>query len=481
MNPPKVFISYSWEPVDNKVKTIALAERLVTNGVDVVIDVWDLKEGQDKYRFMERMVNSPEISRVLIICNKVYKDKADLRKGGVGSESMIISDKIYSNAEQTKFLPIIFEKNQDNKPYLPTYVSSLIYIDLSDEEYFENEYEKLLRNLFEKPIYEKPKLGSPPIFLISDEKPTKNHAKISTIKNSLINEKKYTEELILDYFNTVIEDLKSNVIDLNHLTDEIDEVVLKKISELRSTKDEFLELVKIVSRYSKDKLPLFHKFFEKGLDFLISQETFRYPSGTLGAFKNDHYYFIFYELFLSTSCLLFEKDFFNELAYLLHTPFVVFSESKKDYLNLKFVNLSCGAQSLNQYRIQRLKLNSVNGTTQLILERSKGIFKNEYSVQNADKLLYYVSCINAEFNQSRIWFPFTCTFSSSEFIVFKKLKSTIHFNLFKKVLNVESKEELVTKLKNVAQNRIDEKIDRYNYQFEYLEHLIDIDKICMNP
>ena len=189
MNPPKVFISYSWEPVDNKVKTIALAERLVTNGVDVVIDVWDLKEGQDKYKFMEKMVNSPEISRVLIICNKVYKDKADLRKGGVGSESMVISDKIYSNAEQTKFLPIIFEKNQDNKPYLPTYVSSLIYIDLSDEEYFENEYEKLLRNLFEKPIYEKPKLGSPPVFLISDEKPTKNLAKISTIKNSLINEK----------------------------------------------------------------------------------------------------------------------------------------------------------------------------------------------------------------------------------------------------------------------------------------------------
>jgi hypothetical protein len=61
MNPPKVFISYSWEPVDNKVKTIALAERLVTNGVDVVIDVWDLKEGQDKYKFMEKMVNSPEI------------------------------------------------------------------------------------------------------------------------------------------------------------------------------------------------------------------------------------------------------------------------------------------------------------------------------------------------------------------------------------------------------------------------------------
>ena len=49
---------------------INLAERLVSDGIDVIIDKWYLKEGQDKYNFMETMVKSPDISRVLIILDK---------------------------------------------------------------------------------------------------------------------------------------------------------------------------------------------------------------------------------------------------------------------------------------------------------------------------------------------------------------------------------------------------------------------------
>jgi len=36
---------------------------------------WNLAEGQDKYQFMEQMINNPEVKRVLIICNKEYADK----------------------------------------------------------------------------------------------------------------------------------------------------------------------------------------------------------------------------------------------------------------------------------------------------------------------------------------------------------------------------------------------------------------------
>ena len=91
MNPsldtPKVFISYSWKPTVNKQKTIDLAERMINDGVNVIIDVWNLVEGQDKYQYMEQMVTDAEIKRVLLICNKDYKEKADQKKGGVGTES----------------------------------------------------------------------------------------------------------------------------------------------------------------------------------------------------------------------------------------------------------------------------------------------------------------------------------------------------------------------------------------------------------
>lgn len=43
---PKVFISYSWSSDE---LVLDLAKRLVAHGVDVVLDKWDLKEGNDKF------------------------------------------------------------------------------------------------------------------------------------------------------------------------------------------------------------------------------------------------------------------------------------------------------------------------------------------------------------------------------------------------------------------------------------------------
>lgn len=56
---PKVFISYSWTTAVHEDWVLTLATRLMENGVDVVLDKWDLKEGQDIYAFIESMVNSP--------------------------------------------------------------------------------------------------------------------------------------------------------------------------------------------------------------------------------------------------------------------------------------------------------------------------------------------------------------------------------------------------------------------------------------
>ena len=109
---PKVFISYSWS---SDAMVLELAQRLVAHGVDVVLDKWDLKEGQDKYAFMERSVNDPDITKVLIICDKKYAQKANDRTGGVGDETVIISSEIYGNMNQEKFIPVIAEKDEEEK------------------------------------------------------------------------------------------------------------------------------------------------------------------------------------------------------------------------------------------------------------------------------------------------------------------------------------------------------------------------------
>lgn len=61
---PKVFISYSWSSPQHEQWALDLAERLSGDGVVVVLDKWDLKEGQDEHVFMEQMVNDADITSV---------------------------------------------------------------------------------------------------------------------------------------------------------------------------------------------------------------------------------------------------------------------------------------------------------------------------------------------------------------------------------------------------------------------------------
>ena len=111
----------------------------MSQGSDVILDKWDLKEGHDAHAFMEKMVTDPDITKVILVCDKVYVDKADGRSGGVGTEAQIISGEIYAKQAQDKFVAVVTERDETGRAYLPAYYRSRIYIDLSDpSKYSEN-------------------------------------------------------------------------------------------------------------------------------------------------------------------------------------------------------------------------------------------------------------------------------------------------------------------------------------------------------
>ena len=126
--PPKLFISYSWTTPDHVNWVIRLAEDLRENGIEVILDKWDLREGQGSHAFMEKMVTYPEIKKVLLICDKEYVAKADDRTGGVGTETQIITPEIYEKQDQTKFVAVVTERNEAGKPYTPAFYGSRIFI-----------------------------------------------------------------------------------------------------------------------------------------------------------------------------------------------------------------------------------------------------------------------------------------------------------------------------------------------------------------
>ena len=110
---PKVFISYAWGSEDYRLKVRSFATDLMENGIDVLLDQWSLKEGNDTYAYMESCVTDESVTNVIILLDPTYSKKADDRKGGVGTETQIISPEIYGKVTQEKFIPVVFERDDN--------------------------------------------------------------------------------------------------------------------------------------------------------------------------------------------------------------------------------------------------------------------------------------------------------------------------------------------------------------------------------
>jgi len=156
---PVVFISYAWEI---KPRAQALANRLMSDGVEVVADFFEVKLGNNLTAFMQRLVNDQTIEKVLVLCDKTYQEKADGFKGGVGTEATIISPELYGKVNQTKFIGVVMERDSSGKPYLPTMLKPNLFVDLSDPDQELQEYRKLVKELWGVPVVQKPMLGERP-------------------------------------------------------------------------------------------------------------------------------------------------------------------------------------------------------------------------------------------------------------------------------------------------------------------------------
>lgn len=479
INAPKIFISYSWKPIQNKQKVLRLAERLTSDGVHVILDDWDLKEGQDKYTFMEQMVNNPDVKRVLLICNKEYAEKANQKKGGVGIESLIVSDDIYSKADQTKFIPIVFEYGADGKPCVPTFVKTRIFIDLSNEDIFEDNYEILLRNIFEKPASKRPPLGTIPAYLESEDPiflPTAH--KVSTIKNALINERKNAPLLIKDYLETFVLGVGTFDIKDDELTaTNYDEVILKRIEDLVVLRNDFIDFIEVYTTHSLViDSELLHRFFEKLIEHNLNNDNRDYPSNTLGYLKSDSRKFFYYELFLTFTALLLEKERFEELAYVLQTPFIVEYKNRGEMMELSFTEFRQFVSTLNEHRNKKYNMNRVSVTADTIKQRATEKIKFEKLVE-ADILLYYISLLfphkNSYFNN---WFPETSCYRSYRPAILSKSISERYFNKIKVLFGVNNKQELVARVDEIIKNNEDN-IQRGYYNIPNIKVGLRIDDI----
>jgi len=156
----KIFISYSWDSDEHKEWVLSLANKLISDGIDVILDQYELKLGKSLTHFMESSVI--ESDRVLIIMTENYKTKADQRKGGVGYEYSIINSDVYKNQLEHKFIPVLRAGTFESST--PIFLKPYVALDMSAEEKLKTKYEELLRELYNEPSLKKPQQGEKPSF-----------------------------------------------------------------------------------------------------------------------------------------------------------------------------------------------------------------------------------------------------------------------------------------------------------------------------
>jgi len=184
---PTVFMSYSWDCDEHKAWVRELAERLVSNGVQVKFDQWDLVPGDSLTEFMEAQIRACNFA--LVICTPRYAEKSTTRSGGVGYEQQIISGSLASGVERRKFIPVVRMGEMKAGPELaiPPHFLGILAIDMRGPNGIDSQLEGLLRAIFKVPAVTAPALGAPPAFVqgsvqgVQPSKPNKP-ARLSTIE-----------------------------------------------------------------------------------------------------------------------------------------------------------------------------------------------------------------------------------------------------------------------------------------------------------
>lgn len=475
-NSPKVFISYSWHPEENKQRVEELARRLMDDGVYVVIDIWDLHAGQDKNAYMEQMVSDPTVDKVLLICNKEYAEKANSRQGGVGIESTIVSEEIYSKTNQTKFIPIIFEQDENGIAYKPTFVKSRLHYDLSDDNVYEKNYEELLRDLYQKPKSERPPLGEMPEYLNDDKSVNLATAhKVTVLRKSIVKDSSNISFLIEDYLDSFINALKEYKVNYHEVNnDNFISLVENHIVSMQPLKQDFIDFVTSIARLKECTGKLFVEFFEKWLQFYEDEEISLFEDNSTAGVANDHFRFFNYDVFLSFAATMLENARYDILHEVVTSPLYV---EKRNYrtervMPCRFMAFRKYNYTLDKYKNERYNLRRVSITADLVSQYAQKL--NMRSLVQTDILLYYLSLIYPSTSlMEGIWYPTTGCYNHNVEIL-PRLVAKRYFEKAKMLFGVND----VTEFKKILDKVKDKQLNDGYYRIPSIKQGLLYDKVC---
>ena len=430
---PKVFISYAWSQNMEKI-AIKLADRLINDGVEAIIDKYDLKPGDDKYKFMERSATDPEVIKVLILCDKKYADKANNRQGGVGDETTIITPEVYGKPRQEKFIALAFEFDETSgEAYLPQYLKSRIYLDMSSDEEYEKSYEKLLRELYNVPSRSKPKVGSKPLWL--EEKATVDLLPLRTLIKQIQNCGRNNEQKQHILLASASDELLNVVKNYSLSKEGSDrEKFSKAIDNYKICKYEYLNLCKEITSNASDPSDYFATLFERLYNTLLTPIYNNYAD----ILNQDFYRFIMWEMFISTIAFLYHFECFEIINKLLTRTY--FLEDKR-YKSIRPYSYCIFNFNPEHYNIATKE--SISKAVAILSNSEQCQESTKRSMAEADLLLFQLGRI-LTVTQKREYFWFPLTYNCPELVksMWQKLYSKSYCKKIMPLFGVKTIEDL---------------------------------------
>jgi len=446
---PTVFISYSWT-VQDRVKY--LADQLIANGIEVIIDIYDLKDGQDKYKFMEQSVNNPQVENVLIICDKTYAEKANNRSGGVGDEIVIISPEIYGNLHQTKFIPVILEKDDKGNACCPSFIKSRIYIDLSSDDQFEKGFDQLLRDIYKRPMFRKPALGKKPEWLDEQTEPVDYSDVRDLIRqiNRCADSNNQKKMFLIRKANSVFLEAARNFVLTG--TKPLHEEFVSIIEQTKSFRDLYIDFWEVLICTDISFSNVFTKFIEElhdGLHDANNNQPFNRQNSEIADF-------IIWECFIDTTAfLLYHEQFQTLYEIIVHTYFIRICGRDTDENIIHFRNYFEILEDTCKPVSQNPRLYTLAGD--ILVSREKGPILSKESISNADIVLFQMSYIllNDKYDEHCVfWFPLSYVYySKGTQAIWRKMISESYCKKIMPLFGVDSIAEIKEFLKIVIPYR----------------------------
>jgi len=175
---PQVFISYSHDSPVHKQWVAEFATFLRHNGIDALLDQWEIGPGDDITLFMEQSLRDSD--RVIVVCTDNYVRKANAGEGGVGYERMIVTAEIVRDLGTNKFIPLIRDSSGPDR--VPTFLGPRFFVDLSSSRVDRDaQMETLLRELLNSPKETRPPLGKSPFVNEKSDSTSKAEANLQPI------------------------------------------------------------------------------------------------------------------------------------------------------------------------------------------------------------------------------------------------------------------------------------------------------------